>query len=108
MGRGPMIVCTLDSEGKKIFMWDPAGVLIKGGENQSRMRILGQQRMKRYGFHVVQEYSTSKDHLIYRDKINIPLTENNGILMIQTQPWLLTDEQLDWLEQLVTKAIDDL
>ncbi len=84
MGRGPMIVCTLDSEGNKVFMWDPAGVLIKGGENQARMRILGQQRMKRFGFHVVQEYSTSKDHLIYRNKINIPLTENNEILMIQT------------------------
>ena len=97
MGRGPMIVSTLDSKGNKVFMWDPAGVLIQGGANQSRMRILGQQRMKRFGFHVVQEYSTQKDHLIYRDRINIPLTENNGILMVQTQPWLITDVQLDWL-----------
>ncbi len=77
---------TLDSKGNKVFMWNPAGVLIKGGKNQVRMRILGQQRMKRFGFNVVQEYSSKKDHLIYRDKINIPLTENNGILMVQTQP----------------------
>jgi hypothetical protein len=108
LGRGPLIVSTIDSKGKKTFMWDPAGVLIQGGENQARMRILGQQRMKRFGFHVVQDYTTSKDHLIYRDQINIPLTENNGILMVQTQPWLITDEQLVWLESLVEKAIEDI
>jgi hypothetical protein len=107
MGRGPLIVSTLDSKGNKVFMWDPAGVLIKGGENQARMRISGQQRMKRFGFNVVQEYATNKDHFIYRDQINIPLTENNGILMIETQPWLITDEQLAKLESLVEQAIED-
>jgi hypothetical protein len=107
MGRGPLIVSTLDSKGNQVFMWDPAGVLIRGGENQARMRILGQQRMKRFGFNVVQDYATNKDHLNYRDKINIPLTETNGILMIETQPWLITDERLAMLESLVEQSIED-
>ncbi len=64
--------------------------------------------MKRFGFHVVQDYTSGTDHLIYRDQINIPLTENNGILMVQTQPWLITDEQLVWRESLVEKAIEDI
>jgi hypothetical protein len=56
---------------------------------------------------VVQDYATNKDHLNYRDKINIPLTETNGILMIETQPWLITDERLAMLESLVEQSIED-
>jgi hypothetical protein len=43
-----MLVSTLDSEGTQTFMVDPAGVLVESNENQSRLRIYGQQRMKRF------------------------------------------------------------
>jgi hypothetical protein len=87
--------------GNQVFMMDPAGVYVKGSATQSRMRILGQQRMKRFGFHVVQDYLSNKDHLIYRNKVVIPLTEQNGILMVKTIPWHLDNEQMGKLEKLV-------
>ncbi len=53
LGRGPMVVSTIDSEGRQTFMVDPAGVLVESNVNQSRLRIYEQQRMKKFGFHVV-------------------------------------------------------
>jgi hypothetical protein len=86
LGRGPMLVSALDSEGRQTFMVDPADVLVASGDNQARLRIYGQQRMKSFGFHVVQEFSTGKDYLNYRDLITIPLTTTAGILMVKTIP----------------------
>ncbi len=60
LGRGPMLVSALDSEGRQTFMVDPAGVLVASGDSQARLRIYGQQRMKRFGYHVVQELSTGE------------------------------------------------
>jgi hypothetical protein len=75
-----MMISTVDATGTQVYMLDPAGVFIKSD-------ILGQQRMKNFGFNVVQDYSTGKDHLNYRDKIHIPLETMNGILMVKSIAW---------------------
>jgi hypothetical protein len=105
LGRGPMLVSALDSEGRRIFMVDPAGVLVASGDSQARLRIYGQQRMKRFGYHVVQEFSTGKDYLNYRDLITIPLTTTAGILMVKTIPWNLDENQKKRINSLVDDVI---
>jgi hypothetical protein len=57
-----MLVSTLDSEGRQTFMVDPAGVLVESNVNQSRLRIYGQQRMKVFGFHVVQDFASGEKY----------------------------------------------
>jgi hypothetical protein len=105
LGRGPMLVSTLDSEGRQTFMVDPAGVLVESNENQSRLRIYGQQRMKKFGFHVVQDFSSGEDYLNYRDLKKIPLTTTNGILMVETFPWNLNDEQMTRVNRIVDEVV---
>jgi hypothetical protein len=100
-----MLVSALDNEGRQTFMVDPAGVLVASGENQARLRIYGQQRMKRFGYHVVQEFSTGEDYLNYRDLIKIPLTTTSGILMVKTIPWNLSENQIKRINSLVDDVI---
>jgi hypothetical protein len=69
LGRGPMVVSSMNASGEQMFMVDPAGVLIS---KQSKMRILGQEKMKRLGFHVVQCFETKEDNLIYKNETKIP------------------------------------
>jgi hypothetical protein len=45
-----MLISTLDNCGRLVYLVDPAGVFIKGTSKQFRLRILGQQRMKKFGF----------------------------------------------------------
>ncbi len=105
LGRGPMLVSTLDSEGRQTFMVDPAGVLVESSENQSRLRIYGQQRMKKFGYHVVQDFSSGEDYLNYRDLRKIPLTTMNGILMVETCPWNLDDKQMERVNKIVDEVV---
>ena len=104
LGRGPMVVSSLNASGEQIFLVDPAGVLIS---KQSKLRILGQQKMKRLGFHVVQSFETKEDNLIYRNEIIIPLTTINGILMVKSVPWCLNDLQIDKLNELLDQDRDN-
>ncbi len=101
LGRGPMMISTVDSTGTQIYMLDPAGVFIRSDSRQAKLRILGQQRMRSFGFNVVQDYSTGKDHLNYRDKIQIPLEAMNGILMVKSIAWGANHEQLKSLDKLI-------
>jgi hypothetical protein len=101
LGRGPMMISTLDETGAQVYLLDPAGVFIKSDARQSKLRILGQQRMKRFGFNVVQDYSTGEDHLNYKDEIRIPLVTMNGILMVKSIPWNANREQLKSLNLLI-------
>ena len=99
IGRGPMIISALDKDGNQIFMLDPAGVFIRSSGQQARLRILGQQRMKHFGFMIVQDYATGDDTLIYRERFHIPLVTKNTILMVKTVPWGLNDGELQVLEE---------
>ena len=104
LGRGPMVVSSLNALGEQIFMVDPSGVLIS---KQSKLRILGQQKMKRLGFHVVQCFETKEDNLIYKNEIIIPLTTVNGILMVKSVPWCLNDLQMNKLNELLDRNGDN-
>ncbi len=48
-GKGPLVLCTHDENWSKIYMIDPSGVYLDK-ESSSQLRILGQQRMKIFGF----------------------------------------------------------
>jgi hypothetical protein len=104
LGRGPMVVSSLNASGEQVFMVDPSGVLIS---KQSKLRILGQQKMKRLGFHVVQSFETKEDNLIYKNEIIIPLTTINGILMVKSVPWCLNDLQMSKLNGLIDQDRDN-
>ena len=68
-GRGPLLISTKDSNGKNVFLVDPQGVYLQGSDTQFRLRILGQQRMKTFGFALVQnKYNDGEDHLVYQTK----------------------------------------
>ncbi len=106
LGRGPMVISTVDENGNQTLMLDPAGVYVKGSDQQARMRILGQQRMNEFGYNIVQDYKSKSSDLNYRDLIKVPLKEVNGILMAKTIPWNLDKEQFDKMKKLVSKTID--
>jgi hypothetical protein len=105
LGRGPMLVSTRDKDGKQTFLLDPAGVFVASSEKQARLRIYGQQRMKEFGFYVVQDYASGNDYLNYRDMREIPLTTTSGILMVETIPWNLTESQMGKMNKLVDDVI---
>jgi hypothetical protein len=95
-GRGPMLISAYDDQGREIYLVDPLGVYL-GGSN-IKLRILGQQRMKDFGFNLVQNKDgDGKDFLIYRspggengNKALIPLATIDGILMLRTRKLNLT------------------
>ncbi len=105
LGRGPMVVLTVDREGVQTFMVDPAGVLIASTGGQARLRIFGQQRMNTFGYCVVQDYSSRDNTLIYKDLVRIPLATKRGILMVKTSPWNLNQHQMDKLRAIVDGVV---
>jgi hypothetical protein len=79
-GRGPMIVQTIDTNGILVFLVDPAGVFLLSSESQARLRILGQQRMKSFGFYLQQnKFGDKEDFLVYKDVRIIKVTTARGI-----------------------------
>ncbi len=66
-GRGPMAVLAADDCGREIILIDPVGMYLAEAVDQANFRILGQQRLKRFGFDLVQNgEGDGKDHLIYK------------------------------------------
>jgi hypothetical protein len=90
-GRGPMVISVRDDKGTLMYMIDPAGVYLDKASS-SQLRILGQQRIKRFGFDLVQnKLGDGRDFLVHRSRgtnytkeTNIPLITQNGILMLET------------------------
>jgi len=105
LARGPMLISTYDDQGRQTFLLDPGGVLIASSEKQARLRIFGQQRVKRFGYHVVQDYVSNTDTLNYKDNIKIPLETIRGILMVKTIPWNMNPKQMERLNDLVDDVI---
>ncbi len=97
-GRGPLVVSVMDEAGKMVFMIDPAGVFLDESSS-SKLRILGQQRMKAFGFNLVQnKKGDGVDYLIYKDQkscgeLNIPIKTKGGILLLKTLKIEFTDSQ---------------
>ena len=71
--RGPMIVLAEDEGGGEIVLIDPAGVYLDEAVDQADFRILGQLRMQKFGFDLVQNGNRDgKRHLIYKDQASLP------------------------------------
>ena len=91
-GRGPMLISALDNQGRTVYMVDPLGVYLPKSSSV-QLRILGQQRMKSFGFNLMQDLDgDGKDYLVYkppggsnRNISMIPLTTKDGILMLKTR-----------------------
>jgi hypothetical protein len=83
-----MVVLAEDDKGKQIVLIDPAGVYLAEAVDQAHFRITGQQRLKSFGFDLVQNGDgDGKDHLMYKkDVAKIPLGEESGILTLATKP----------------------
>jgi hypothetical protein len=106
-GRGPMVVRGKDTEGKEILLYDPNGVYLREDHHQADFRIFGQQRLKRFGFKLVQRDALEGgDILDYQNgKINIPLITHAGILALKTYPLSITDDQRLELEDRIDSVL---
>jgi hypothetical protein len=106
-GRGPMAVLAADDYGREIVLVDPAGVYLAEAVDQANFRILGQQRLKRFGFDLVQNGDRDgKDHLVYKGgRVRIPLGEESGILTLATKPMALDPEERKALDDIVDKLL---
>jgi hypothetical protein len=90
-GRGAMVMATQDEKGSMLYMIDPAGVYLDEASS-SNLRILGQQRMKKFGFDLVQNKNgDGQDFLVHRFKCDdyhsvahLPLMTKDGILLMKT------------------------
>ena len=106
-GRGPMIVLAEDDSGGEIVLIDPAGVYLAEAVDQADFRILGQLRMQKFGFDLVQNGNRDgKSHLNYKEgMVKIPLGEDSGILTLKTKPLLLQPEERESLDLYVDKLL---
>jgi hypothetical protein len=107
-GRGPMVVAGRDAEGNEVLIFDAKGVYLDGDLDQAEFRIFGQQRLKRFGFNLIQRNdSDGGDVLSYNGGARlVPLLTNSGILALQTHAVKVTDEQRLELESTVTSALN--
>ena len=97
-----MLISAYDKQMKLVYMVDPLGVFLPSSPHSSsvQLRILGQMRMKSFGFNLMQNLDgDGKDYLVYRptdgrkDNISlIPLTTRDGILMLKTEKLKFTNK----------------
>ena len=90
-----MVVLAEDDNGNDIVMIDPAGVYLEEAVDQADFRILGQLRMQKFGFDLVQNGDgDGKNHLIYRRReVKIPLGQDSGILTLATKALTLEPDE---------------
>ena len=85
IGRGPMLIKLEDVNGHVVFVVDPEGVYLKSSNSQSRLRILGQQRMKAFGFNIQQnKFGDNLDYLVYQNSRMFQLETKRSILLLKT------------------------
>ena len=103
-----MVVAGRDAEGNEVLIFDAKGVYLDGDLDQAEFRIFGQQRLKRFGFNLIQRNdSDGGDVLSYNGGARlVPLLTNSGILALQTHAVKVTDEQRLELESTVTSALN--
>ena len=107
IGRGPLVVQTRDNNGNKIILFDPAGVYLKSSSRQARLRIFGQQRMKAFGFNLLQNiFGDGMDFLRFKSQATlIPLTTKSEILMLETVPIELSGTSWSQLDHYISRAL---
>ncbi len=105
-GRGPMVVLARDEKGNEIVLIDPARVYLAEAVDQAQFCIFGQQRLKSFGFDLVQNGDgDGKDHLIYKKSTKIPLGEESGILTLATRPLDLDPDERKSLDGIVDELL---
>ena len=107
-GRGPMVVAGRDAEGNEVLIFDAKGVYLDGNLDQAEFRIFGQQRLKRFGFHLIQrDDKEGGDVLSYNGGSKlVPLMTDSGILALQTHEVKVTAEKRSELESTITSALN--
>jgi hypothetical protein len=106
--RGPMLISALDNQGRIVYMVDPLGVYLPKTASV-QLRILGQQRMKSFGFNLMQNLDgDGKDYLVYKPSgwrnqnvSMIPLTTMDGILMLKTQQLHFTHKHREMVNRYI-------
>ncbi len=106
-GEEDIVVLAEDDKGKEIVLIDPAGVYLAEAVDQAHFWILGQQRLKSFGFDLGQNGDgDGKDRLMYkRDVAKIPLGEESGILTLVTKPLDLDLEERRFLDEVVDQLL---
>ncbi len=107
-GRGPMLISALDYQGRIVYMVDPLGVYLPK-LSSVQLRILGQKRMKSFGFNLVQDLNgDGRDYLVYkpsggrnRNISMIPLTTKDGILMLKTKQLNFNHKHKDMVKKYI-------
>jgi hypothetical protein len=113
-GRGALVVCMQDENKTMLYMIDPAGVYLDEASS-SNLRILGQQRMKKFGFDLVQNKNgDGQDFLVHRSRsddylnvTHIPLITRDGILLMKTCEVNFTNQQKSEVKMHVKRMSED-
>ncbi len=104
-GRGLMLIKAIDTNGKEVFVVDPAGVYLVSSDSQARLRILGQQRMKAFGLYLQQnKFGDGEDYLVFMHSRMFNLATKRGILLLKT----LQIEQHEREDSKLNKLIDKM
>jgi hypothetical protein len=81
-----MVVSTNSThDGKPVFVVDPQAVLLESASGDSEFTVFAQQRLKKRGLPLKQNYMQTKDDVLYcerSDKV-VLLSEHNGILVLK-------------------------
>jgi hypothetical protein len=83
-GKGVLIFYAKDVEGKVKAIIEPKGVYL--ADSPARFRILGQQKMKKKGITLIQDYDDEGTDILKckRSGTVLPLEEGQGILLLRT------------------------
>jgi hypothetical protein len=102
-----MVVLAEDVNGNEIVLIDPAGVYLSEAVDQAHFRILGQLRLKSFGFDLVQNgVGDGKAHLIYKQNVaKIPLGAEAGVLTLATKPLDLSPGERKSLDEVVDELL---
>ena len=102
-GKGCLVFYVKDSNGKMKAILEPKGFYLENPPAQ--FRIIGQQRMKHKGLCATQDYDDEGTDILKckRSGTILPLTEDRGLLLLKTFPYIPTDELKEQLRGYVNK-----
>ena len=104
-GIGPLLICVLNDNNEPRFIIEEHSVYIEPTKDQPRFRVLGQSRLKQKGLALKQCYRGDLDALVCRrSKEVIPVTECNGISVVDTVDFKIDDKNKEAF-QAAAKAV---
>jgi hypothetical protein len=105
-GKGVMVLYSKDIDGKKKAVIEPRGIYLDSAPSQ--FRILGQQKMKKRGVTLIQDYDDAGGDILKckRSGTVLPLLEEGGILLMKTFTYRPTDRMKEQLRNYVEKLVE--